>query len=90
MIMSMSMKGPEFGSSFTEASPGMHVCPDCNSGDVEPIDWSLVGTTHWSVTLRCPQCEKVVGTGLFSQKKVDAFDRKLDKDMGQLQSDLDR
>ena len=53
---------------------------------VQPIDWSLVGRTHWRVTLRCPSCEWS-GTGVFTQEAVDRFDRELDRGMRELQSD---
>jgi hypothetical protein len=69
--------------------PDLSVCGGCGSKLVQPIDWSLVGRTHWRVTLRCPGCEWS-GTGVFTQEAVDRFDRELDRGMRQLQSTLTR
>ncbi len=56
---------------------------------VQPIDWSLVGRSHWRVTLRCPNCEWS-GTGVFGQEAVDRFDRELDRGTRKLQPTLTR
>ena len=56
---------------------------------VQPLEWSLVGRSHWRVTLRCPNCEWT-GTGVFAQDTVDRFDRELDRGMRQLTSTLTR
>jgi hypothetical protein len=69
--------------------PDLSLCGGCGSNLVQPIDWSLVGRTHWRVTLRCPNCEWS-GTGVFTQEAVDRFDRELDRGMRQLQSTLTR
>lgn len=69
--------------------PDLSLCGGCGSKLVQPIDWSLVGRTHWRVTLRCPGCEWS-GTGVFTQDAVDRFDRELDRGMRQLQSTLTR
>ena len=69
--------------------PDLSLCGGCGSNLVQPIDWSLVGRTHWRVTLHCPNCEWT-GTGVFTQDTVDRFDRELDRGMRQLQSTLTR
>ena len=69
--------------------PDLALCGGCGSKLVQPIDWSLVGRSHWRVTLRCPNCEWS-GTGVFTQAAVDRFDRELDRGMRQLQSTLTR
>ena len=73
----------------TTTDPDLALCGGCESKLVQPIDWSLVGRTHWRVTLRCPNCEWS-GTGVFTQEAVDRFDRELDRGMRQLQSTLTR
>lgn len=73
----------------TSRDPELCRCGSCASMLVQPIDWSLVGRTHWRVTLRCPNCEWT-GTGVFSQEAVDEFDRELDKGMHKLQHTLTR
>ena len=73
----------------TTTDPDLALCGGCESKLVQPIDWSLVGRSHWRVTLRCPNCEWS-GTGVFTQEAVDRFDRELDRGMHQLQSTLTR
>jgi hypothetical protein len=75
----------------TEATgdPDLSLCGGCGSSLVQPIDWSLVGRSHWRVTLCCPNCEWS-GTGVFTQEAVDRFDRVLDRGMRELQSTLTR
>jgi len=77
------------GSADAGRDPELCRCGSCGSMLVQPIDWSLVGRTHWRVTLRCPNCEWT-GTGVFSQDAVDEFDRELDKGMHKLQHTLTR
>ena len=73
----------------TTTDPDLSLCGGCGSKLVQPIDWSLVGRTHWRVTLRCPNCEWS-GTGVFTQDAVDRFDRELDRGMCHVQSTLTR
>ena len=35
----------------------LHVCPDCGSAMVYPVEWEAAGHEHWEVCLRCPKCE---------------------------------
>lgn len=69
--------------------PALWRCGGCDCPFVQPVDWDLVGRSHWRVTLRCPNCEWI-GTGVFSQDAVDRFDRELDRGMRKLQSTLAR
>jgi hypothetical protein len=69
--------------------PALWRCGGCDCPFVQPLDWDLVGRSHWRVTLRCPNCEWV-GTGVFSQDAVDRFDRELDRGMRKLQGTLSR
>ena len=79
-----------------DAAPGMaevgedlHVCTECSSDLVFPVEWDEAGATHWEVTLRCPNCEWN-GTGVFSQDVVERFDEELDRGTEQLVRDLKR
>ena len=56
---------------------------------VYPMDWEEAGTTHWQVTLRCPNCEWS-GTGVFEQDVVERFDEELDRGTEALVRDLKR
>jgi hypothetical protein len=69
--------------------PALWRCGGCECEFVQPLDWDLVGRSHWRVTLRCPNCEWI-GTGVFSQDAIDRFDRELDRGMHALQTTLSR
>ena len=65
----------------------LHVCLECSSELVYPIEWEEAGPENWRVSLRCPNCEWVA-TGVFTQEVVDTFDEVLDEGTEQLMSDL--
>jgi hypothetical protein len=67
----------------------LHVCMLCESELVYPVEWSEAGTTHWQVTLRCPNCEWT-DTGIFDQESVERFDEELDRGTEALVNDLRR
>ena len=64
-------------------------CGGCNADLVYPVEWEEYGATHWSVTLRCPNCEWT-GTGIFEQSVVERFDEELDRGTEALVRDLKR
>ena len=59
----------------------LHVCVECDSGLVYPVQWEEAGTENWSVLLHCPNCD-VYREGVFSQRTVEAFDEELDRGAG--------
>lgn len=65
----------------------MHVCPQCDSGLVQPVHWHEQGSGSWQVRLRCPDCEWW-GRGAYSQPEVDRFDQELDRGAEELIEDL--
>ena len=70
--------------------PGdLHVCGSCTSELVYPVEWEEAGSTHWEVTLRCPNCEWS-GTGVYEQGAVERFDEELDRGTECLVRDLKR
>jgi hypothetical protein len=71
----------------SEPTGDLHVCGTCESELVYPVDWEESGETHWEVTLRCPNCEWI-GTGIFEQDIVEAFDEELDRGTEALVRDL--
>jgi|GEM_PF-1190717 len=77
------------GEDPSTGDPALWRCGGCDCAFVQPLDWDLVGRSHWRVTLRCPNCEWI-GTGVFSQEAVDRFDRELDRGMRKLQATLAR
>jgi hypothetical protein len=56
---------------------GLEVCPACDSRLVYPLDWEPAELNRWRVGLRCPDCEWL-GSGVYDQHTVDAFDEALD------------
>ena len=74
---------------LAEVGEDLHVCSACSSDLVYPVEWDEASTTHWEVTLRCPNCEWN-GTGVFSQDVVERFDEELDRGTEQLVRDLKR
>jgi hypothetical protein len=67
----------------------LHLCGGCGSHLVYPTEWEEAGTTHWEVTLRCPNCEWH-GSGVFEQDLVERFDEELDRGTEALVRDLKR
>ena len=67
----------------------LHLCGSCQAELVYPVEWEEYGATHWSVTLRCPNCEWT-GTGIFEQEVVERFDEELDRGTEALVRDLKR
>jgi hypothetical protein len=67
----------------------LHLCGTCTSTLVYPTEWEEAGSTHWEVTLRCPNCEWS-GTGVFEQELVERFDEELDRGTEALVRDLKR
>ena len=67
----------------------LHICATCDSELVFPVEWTEAGTTHWQVTLRCPNCEWG-DTGIFKQETVERFDEELDRGTEALVRDLKR
>ena len=67
----------------------LHECGACKSELVYPTEWEEAGSTHWEVTLRCPNCEWS-GTGVYEQELVERFDEELDRGTEALVRDLKR
>jgi len=67
----------------------LHVCIACSSSLAYPIAWEEADSDHWSVTIRCPECE-TFREGVFSQHAVEAFDEELDAGTDALTADYRR
>lgn len=67
----------------------LHHCRSCASSLVYPLDWAEVGSKHWEITLRCPNCEWL-GTGIYPGETVERFDGELDRGTESMISDLRR
>lgn len=65
----------------------LHLCVECGSNLVHPLQWKEAGPDRWNVTLRCPNCEWT-GGGTYGQPLLDAFDQELDDGAHALMRDL--
>lgn len=68
---------------------GLHVCPECASHLVQPLDWHEAPRGYWELLLHCPNCEWL-DEGVFEQEQVDALEEKLDAGLTEMLSDLRR
>jgi hypothetical protein len=78
---------PRRGRRPAATSTELHVCPECGSDFVYPLDWAQSGEAHWSVDLRCPECEWH-GSGIYDQEVLDRFDIELDAGTSAVIDDL--
>jgi hypothetical protein len=72
-----------------ERHQDLHVCMECSSGLVYPVQWEESGTENWSVLLHCPNCD-VYREGVFTQDTVEVFDEELDRGADTLARDYKR
>lgn len=61
-----------------EPAQDLHVCVECDSALVYPVEWEEAGPENWSVLLHCPNCD-VFREGVFGQGNVEVFDEELDR-----------
>jgi hypothetical protein len=67
----------------------LHVCIECTSKLVYPVQWEESGPDNWSVLLHCPNCD-VYREGIFAQETVECFDEELDRGADLLARDYKR
>jgi hypothetical protein len=67
----------------------LHVCSECSSELVYPVEWDDSGPQDWNVLLHCPNCD-IRREGVFSQKAVEALDDELDRGADALTRDYKR
>ncbi len=73
-----------------DAAPrGLHVCPDCASELVQPIEWAEASDDHWELLLECPNCGWA-GAGVYSQEQVQELEERLDEGIANMLRDLQR
>jgi hypothetical protein len=72
-----------------EPDQDLHVCVECESELVYPVQWEESGPENWSVLLHCPNCD-VYREGVFSQECVEGFDEELDRGADVLARDYKR
>ena len=67
----------------------LHVCMECASDLVYPVEWEESGEENWSVLLHCPNCD-IYREGVFTQQTVETFDEELDRGADALARDYKR
>ena len=72
-----------------ERHQNLHVCVDCDSELVYPVQWEEAGPHNWSVLLHCPNCD-VFREGVFTQDNVELLDEELDRGADVLARDYKR
>jgi hypothetical protein len=72
-----------------EPHQDLHVCMECTSELVYPVEWEESGEENWSVLLHCPNCD-VYREGTFAQHTVEVFDEELDRGADALARDYKR
>jgi hypothetical protein len=72
-----------------EERQDLHVCVECDSELVYPVQWEEAGAENWSVLLHCPNCD-VFREGVFTQDNVELFDEELDRGADVLARDYKR
>jgi hypothetical protein len=75
----------------TEQAPslGLHVCPECESELVQPLEWSEAPDDRWDLLLGCPNCEWS-DEGTFTQEQVQELEEVLDEGLADMLRDLQR
>jgi hypothetical protein len=62
----------------TKQATGLHVCPACGSGLVQPTCWEQTDERgSWRLWRRCPDCEWR-GEGVHRGGAIDTYDEELD------------
>ena len=72
-----------------EPHQDLHLCVECDSELVYPVQWEEAGAENWSVLLHCPNCD-VFREGVFTQENVELFDEELDRGADTLARDYKR
>ena len=72
-----------------EPQQDLHVCTECDSELVYPVQWDEAGPQNWAVLLHCPNCD-VHREGVFTQENVELFDEELDRGADALARDYKR
>jgi hypothetical protein len=72
-----------------EPQQDLHICVECDSELVYPVQWDEAGPENWSVLLHCPNCD-VHREGVFTQDNVELFDEELDRGADALARDYKR
>lgn len=70
-------------------SPGLHVCPSCDSELIQPVAWSEASQGRWDLLLSCPNCFWAC-EGTYTEDEVHALEDELDQGLEDMLRDLQR
>jgi hypothetical protein len=68
---------------------GLHVCPECNSDLVQPVEWSEAPDGCWDLALSCPNCDWYA-QGVYTAEQVRELEDRLDEGLAHMLRDLQR
>lgn len=67
----------------------LHICGQCSSALVQPVDWSEVSDERWQLELSCPNCGRTV-VDIYTEDQVHALEDQLDDGVADMLRDLQR
>jgi hypothetical protein len=73
----------------TPTRDGLHVCQDCESELVQPVEWQATTDDHWELTLFCPNCDWSC-RGVYSHAQLEGLEEQLDLGVEAIVRDLQR
>lgn len=71
------------------ARDGLHICQECESELVQPVEWRATDEDHWELTLFCPNCDSSC-RGIYSHEQLEALEEQLDLGVEAIIRDLHR
>ena len=71
------------------ARPGLHICQDCGSELVQPVDWRATQDDRWELTLYCPNCDWTC-RGVYDHEQIEQLEEQLDDGVEAIMRDLNR
>jgi hypothetical protein len=77
------------GRSEAPARDGLHVCQECESELVQPVEWHATTDDCWDLMLFCPNCDWNC-RGVYSHEQVERLEELLDLGVEAIVLDLQR
>ena len=71
------------------AETGLHICHQCDSELVQPVEWGEATEERWELTLHCPNCDWTCH-GIYDQEDVALLEEQLDEGVAAILRDLKR
>lgn len=67
----------------------LHLCPQCSSDLVHPLEWNEAANGRWELSLECPNCWWK-SEGMFEREQVHELEDRLDDGFARMLDDLKR